>query len=349
MIPNLTGHRRESYRFTKLALSGGALGPLANCTGGKIDWSRNRVIRSGGSVSIDSDENLRDLLLRVEYVLDEGTPREWSDSLGVFVCSSPERSYEDGIRSQDITLYDKLILLDQDQIANTLQLPVGTAVIAAVRNQIELAGGSNISLTPSSKTLTQAMTWAAGTTRLRIINDLLEAINYFALWCDGTGQYRAEPNIDPAKRPIAYVFREGRFAIHEAAFTLGLNDVDVPNKFIAIQRSDGTTEPLTYWEALPDSSSFSYAARGRWITQTSTNVEAVGIDELKAVVKRAISEATEIRRTLKIKHAYLPLRLNDVVEFDTDGVTGYFVVTAMDAPVGDAGSLTTTSLTEVIR
>src|SRR5699024_6814429 len=102
--------------------------------------------------------------------------------------------------------------------------PAGASVVGVVRDLIAEAGESTAAIGDDSATLTSAMMWEAGTTRLRIINDLLDAAGFFSLWVDHAGQYRVTRYVPPAQRPPMYEavapFEAGPSSVMSPEFTV---------------------------------------------------------------------------------------------------------------------------------
>src|SRR5690606_23496078 len=96
----------------------------------------------------------------------------------------------------------------------------------------------------STETLTSGMVWPAGTSKLRIINDLLSAINYFSLRCDGHGRYVAAPYLAPASRPVVRRFVPAPDAIHLPEFTRDRDLAGIPNKVVLVSSGSGDDEAL---------------------------------------------------------------------------------------------------------
>ena len=182
MTDPLLTHRVESWRFdllsrTEAPLSGPA-GLAGVQPGGSVSWNATATFPARGEIEVADLGQVADWLdLRIRVWQQVVGAEPWP--LGTFcVTGFPERVTSTG-RSWRLTLTDKLIRLDQDGIAETLALPAGTVVTSAVRAQIAAAGEASVAVTDSTKTLSTGKVWEAGTSRLRIINDLLGGINYW--------------------------------------------------------------------------------------------------------------------------------------------------------------------------
>ncbi|HEU0165866.1 MAG TPA: hypothetical protein VFQ54_12545, partial [Thermomicrobiales bacterium] len=193
--------------------------------------------------------------------------------------------------------------------------------------------------------------WDAGTTKLDIVNDLLAALNYRSLWVDMTGQFQATPYVVPANRPPAYdllpgivkEFIDGPTSIYLDAWSRDRDIYGVPNKVIAIQSSDGDTDPLVgQWTNEDPDSPFSYPSRGRWITTVLTGVQtpdfsgeddpaAATVAFLDAVAQRSGIAASSTQSTIALKTIPVPVQLLDVVRFANDpaGIDGPYSITSL--------------------
>jgi hypothetical protein len=199
------------------------------------------------------------------------------------------------------------------------------------------------------------VTWDAGTTRLKIINDLLDAANYFSLWCDGHGRYRATKYQAPKDRTPIYRAQAPLVAGESSLFSPDWEDdhdiYGVPNRYVAIQTGDGDDEGLTAVATNEDPDSrFSFDARGRWITEVEDGVEATGQAALDAYAERKLAAATDVESKISISHVYLAdLLVNEVVEFSAGDLDGILTTVTNTEVTLDPAELVKTKLRKVVR
>ena len=311
----LTSHRQESWRIDLLNNDDVPVAQLLGATGGSFSFNVNAEIRGGGSIEyrgapIDWNQHRVQPWYRTDY---RGQYREWP--LGVFIVATPSTQYEDAGKSATLELYDKTQLLIDDQITSTYQVPAGANVIDAVRQALDAAGQRRTAIEDSDKTLATTMVWPVGTTRLRIINDLLAAANYFSLWADGDGVFRAVPYLRPAERGMSWGFEDNAQSIYSAEFTHDFDTFSVPNRVIVTGQSDGDTEaPVAVAEDVAGSP-FSYETRGRWVTRTEEGQDATDQATLQALADRLLQEGQQVGSVFSIRHAPIPLELNSSVAF----------------------------------
>lgn len=138
---------------------------------------------------------------------------------GVFVLSTPEKRVGVDPPIFEASGQDRLALLDRE-VGEDYSVTSGTTYRQALLDVFSDAGlsGVQIETAAADYTLPATRTWSlvassldpdqtsTPVTWLRIVNDLLAAINYQAVWCDENGLYRCERYIEPSVRPIDFTF-----------------------------------------------------------------------------------------------------------------------------------------------
>lgn len=355
----LTSHRRESLRVDELTRTDAPLGVLDGVkVGGTIDHSIHQTIRSTGTITHvrkagDPAPEWPRRRIQPWYTLtDPVTAEQYAWPQGVFIPATPTEHHLDGEVVTAVDLYDKLLILDRNKVPHAWGYDAGTNPITAIADLITDTGETSMALTETTQTLSSTLTWDPGTSRLQIINDLLGAANYFSLWVDGHGQFRAEPNIPPSRRPIRWDFRDDRSSIYVPNWTHEADGFNVPNHVQIVGRADSEDPPMVANAYNEDpESDWSIPTVGATITHTQQDVDATDQVTLDAIAQRRLVELSQVTSKFQIQHAYLPdLALNDAVllvneRHDTDALC---VVQAMSIPT-TTGGLVTTTLREVVR
>jgi len=310
--PLLT-HRLDDWWVDLLTRDEKPLGRLRGCKGGQVEQNVNRPITGGGSLEVrDVGQGVDWLDARVRVWWSVAGVDPWP--VGTFVCSAPTAAHTATGRSWSVEILDKNHILSEDAVPAAYTVAAGANVAAAVRAVIASAGEPATAITDSPETLANAMVWPAGTSKLTIVNDLLDAINYFAIRCDGWGTYTAGPYQAPAQRPVVRDFVRGRDAVHLPTFTVD-EDTTVPNRVILTTTGSGTEEALVSVASNMDPTSrYSYPSRGRWITHTE-EVEATSQQVLDDLAIRKLDARSVVSKTIEITNAPVPLSVNDVVRF----------------------------------
>lgn len=340
----LAGVRVTRYRYDLLDNDENLLGTMTSVQSGSLDWSSFTAIKGSGTCTVkDRGQGYDWLNLRIRPTAILDTTDE--HPLGVFIPSAPVEDWDDTGRVWNLELLDKNSLLDQDVAMGSDGNPVtytvaaGANILGAVATIIQGIGESAAALTPSAAVLAAPMVWETGTTLLRIVNDLLEAAGYSSLWCDGMGQYRADPYVSPRDRVPVYEdlapFHRGDTSLMSPQMTRDRDIYSIPNRYVAVSAGTDTAEALVAVATNTDPASpFSYPSRGRWITRTSTGVEAASQAELDARAKMGLAQASSVQNGLALSHQYLPeLGINNVITFVNGDLNLLCYVTKMSVPL----------------
>lgn len=227
--------------------------------------------------------------------------------LGVFLLSTPPRKVNlSGVVVREVEAYDQLQILIDDKIDTRYIVGLAANYITAVAALLTSAGITHQYLVPTDKILPNTRDWAPGTSKLEIINDLLSAINYGALWFNEDGYAIAQPYISPAVRPEEYIYRDDDKSVIFPNVEQGLDLFGVPNKWIAIV-SEPDRDPLvsTYTNTNANSPT-STVSRGRTITDVREGAQAADQATLDDCVQQVAFEASQIYEKVTMETAIMP-------------------------------------------
>lgn len=333
------------------------VGELLGVTGGEVSWTYNASVKGGGTIDLERTSQEIDWMtarIRVVAILNDQT----ETNVGVFIPSAPKSEhYAVGV-SVPLEVLDKCSLLDQDVYADPVtgmalpySLGVGADVMGAIRELIEGIGESAQSIPDDlGLTTSNSMTWDIGTTRLRIVNDLLESVNYFSLWVDGMGQFQVTKYTPPQSRPAQYEllapFEDGR--LFDPEWSQDHDIYSIPNRFVAMTSGDEEEEALVSTAILAPESPYSFESRGRWVTAVATGVEAVDQEALDRYTEWRLALAVSTSRRISIQHPILPdLRVNGNIFFSSDSTTRSLCTVYKTSVVFDPLEFCSSELSEV--
>jgi len=333
----LTGHRVTTFIYELTDLAGaiiGATDSIDASDGGSLTWTANQAIKGRGSLSWTRVEDIDWLTTLVRPVvtvrpLDGSGELSWP--LGLWVPSIPTLAYGSAATTGGIDLLSREAILSESLILAGYTVAEGANVIDAIRTIIADAGQPASALTDSDATLTSSMTWEAGTSRLQIINDLLDAIGYFSMWTDGAGQFRAEPYIAAGARAMAWEFTDDAERIYTPGWSQTRDLYGVPNTAVSLPEQSGEDAGFVGTAINDDPASpFSTVRRGRQIGLVADTNAAVSQEVADMQAARALAAATNATAVSTIEHALIPLAHNDAVLFAslTAGISARHVVTA---------------------
>lgn len=141
-------------------------------------------------------------------------------NLGVYCLTTPDRKVGETPATYAVQGFDRLLLL-QRQVGADYTVTAGTTYRQALLDVFTDAGltGALIEGSAADDTLPADKTWAlvadrvadpdqtdSPVTWLRIVNDLLRAINYRSVWADENGVFRCQGYQAPADRPVEWTF-----------------------------------------------------------------------------------------------------------------------------------------------
>lgn len=369
----LYGDRITSYRWEVLAHEDGVdnlIGTLDGVSDGTLTWTQNVSVKGTGKATVVdlakatngmlkiSDVELESVRLRPVCVI-QGLPET---PCGTFLVSAAEEDWDAEGRTYSLELLDRCTVPDQDLIEEAYSVAAGTIVLQAVRSILATAGEYIAIDETNTLAVSSGMVWDVGTSKLKIINDLLGVINYNSLTIDGYGNFQATPYILPANRDVNYellgIPRElvdGEQSIYSTDWKRTKDSYSVPNKVVAVQAAGGsdTTALTGEWTNEDPTSPYSYQARGRWITSVLTDVDVpAGVDVvtyLNQTAQKSLVASSAVQATVDIEHLPIPVRVGDILRFANTGagIDGPHTITKLELDTVSTG-LMKTILQEVI-
>lgn len=239
---------------------------------------------------------------------------------GVFLLSSPRRRWSSGVVLREVEAYDQGMVLRDDKVEDRYTIAAGVNYIAEVDTLLASAGIAETNLTPTDKTLPTGREWDPGTSKGRIIGDLLAAINYRSLYFDAGGIAVAEPYVSPSEAAPRHLYAtdDASLILPEAEEELDL--FEVANKWV-LYTSEPDLLPLTasYTNTNPNSPT-STVRRGRTIVDFR-QVEAADQATLDARVQRLASEASQVYTAVDFDTGIVADHGDaDVIDFIHDGL-----------------------------
>jgi hypothetical protein len=336
---------RESFLYELLDPFDNVLGRLDGVrSGGSLDWSTGADVRCSGSIPYHGEIFIREeRRVRVCHIQDELTT-----PLITALVRIPDSDFDNTGMSGQLDLFDKTLILLEDNFGTSYAVAAGTNVISAVVAIIASTGIVKIAVEPSTALLSNGLVWEPNTPKLTIVNDLLAAANYWSVWADGLGVLRSSKYIPPDQRPIRHDFVDNYEGDYLPAFKRTWDRFSTPNRLILVAKSEGDVEGTSATATDEDPESpFSYLSRGRWITQTITDVEHAG--NLQELADRKLQEAQQVAETFEVTHPRGDYGLNDLVTFQNrKGITPRRAVIQKQALKLETGGLITSTVRSLI-
>ena len=266
------------------------------------------TVRERGEIDFLSDRIKPYVRLRIppygtyDYV-------EWPQ--GVFLLSTPKRNVdEQNVITREVECYDALKVFLDDKVDARYTVAVGANYTSVITT---LLGSIPKSVAPSSKTLVAAKEWEPGTTKLKIINELLNAINYESLSFDEDGVAIAQPYRDPTGRTEEYTYSANTDSLILPNVDEEIDLFDVPNKWtLVVSDPDRPALTSSYTNSDPASPT-STIRRQRTILDFRTEEDAADQATLDAKVQRLAFEASQVYQAIDFSTGMMPIHSgNDV-------------------------------------
>ncbi len=308
----------------------------------------------GGSVALNLDATIhRTCTLRITrplrwgidlvrpYMLLAAKGSTVRFNAGVFSLTTPQRRVGETPETYEVTGADRLLLLSR-QIGATYTVTAGTTYRAALEAVFTASGlsGALIEGSAADSTLPKDRVWPligettdpdndnTPVTYLRVVNDLLRAINFRAVWADESGVFRCSAYQEPTVRPIEFEFSADTVDTPLEEDRTVTQDVwAVPNRWVFrwTNAPDLTpTADLTYEVTLPDRDPMSRVNRG--LTWTSVvDYEAASRAKLVELGDRRVASDRRVQAQYDVTVGPFPPAGHADVYLYADDAAGVFV------------------------
>lgn len=318
--PPYVGNRyRETWTVDLLDLQDQEIAPLDGVLSGSLEFSIHTEVRSAGSITVDNPQSVdwHRVRLRVQYEFTDESGQRHVEPQGVFLPTTPSVRHTATGTVADVDIYDKMVLLATEAVASTWSVDRNTKVSTAVSAVLATLGEDDNMITPDPEddvSVSSPMTWPPGTLKLRIINDILAAANFFSIWADGDGRWRLDRYVAPASRGVSWTHEAGQNAIFIDEFTHEEDGWAVPNVVIIVGRppDDETAAPFAVARNDNPNDPYSTVGRGREITLTEEDQDATSETVLGQIAARRLLDVSSVLSTYEIQHAWIPQELNSV-------------------------------------
>lgn len=266
----------------------------------------------------------------------------WRDrACGVFLLSSPTRHYDHGLITRACDGYDQAQVLVDDKVTSTYVIAAGAVYTDEIAGL--LTAVPDVNITDSERTLPVDRSWDPGTTKMAIVADLLQAINYGSLWFDGFGTGQVIPYIEPdaADPDLAYVTDDE--SVIQPTVDQTRDIFSVPNTIIFT--CGAPDRPLLYSKFVNSdpSSPVSTARRGRKITLFDSSKDVATQAELDALVKQAAIDAANVYEHISLPTMLVPFHEDRTVVALTHtglGISASYTEAAWSMALQAGGTMT---------
>lgn len=300
--------RQVYYEYTIANAHGVTLGRI-EIENGKITYdSRSDVMRSFSGTCRKSDIANID---SIDYRLVPWMCLKIGDDvvkwpLGKFLIEPSEDGNKNYINVQ-IYGYDLGKIALDDKVDSRIYMNAGS-VYTSMALQIAGTDYEHIELNASPKIRDAEAEWPIGSSKLKVINELLGAISYNPLFFDEYGVGHITEYTFPENQSVERTYRADKESVIVDQISKKSNKFEVANKFIRyVENVDVGYMVATYINADP-SSPYSTVTRGRTIVDSKMVKDIATQSDLEALTR---------------KDAALAMSITDVVVFNTLNMPGH--------------------------
>lgn len=267
---------------------------------------------------------------KIDWLRDELRPVLIIDGvefpLGIYAPATVTPSTDGEISRISVEAYDRCWRVQSTRTEELLFIASGTNYIDAIKSLLSDAGIALVLSTPTDATLRfDREDWTIGESYLTIINQLLDEINYSALWFNSSGYAVLEPKRDFDASSIQRTYDPS--VGPSRTFTKVSNSLDLynaPNVFICVcSNPDGTAPMVSVAENNVPVSPLSILRRGRRIAQTYKVQNIASQAALDEYAQNLCKESMILGTTVQISTALMPgLGPDAVVAMTWPGMEG---------------------------
>ena len=118
---------------------------------------------------------------------------EVTSQMGLYAVVPPAQTIGPKRRSITLDGYDLTWVVGSDVFDEGYSVSASTNVVTAVEAILTDLGFTRMTITPSSRVVTSDRSWKPGTSKLEVINDLLNSAGYHSLYATKAGYFASSP------------------------------------------------------------------------------------------------------------------------------------------------------------
>lgn len=263
--------------------------------------------------------------------------------LGILSITTVEMHDNEYGRRIHLEAYDRSWYLKNTQTQSLLYFPSTDKYTDVLNSLLTQAGITNQRLTPSDYTFQTAREdWNIGTDYLKIINELVEEINYYRIWFDSDGIAVLEPETDPNTGKISHILDASNVkSLMFPEMRISMDYYSSPNVFTVLMINPDKSFMKATAENDDPQSPISISRRGRRIMKTVT-VKNVGSQECLQAMADSMCSKSKLRTDkIIVKTALLPgFGLNELTALNYNGESSICIQKGWTMELTTGGTMT---------
>jgi len=341
----LLSNREIKYEYDLLDKNDKKIGAISEISG-SYSFNSEAEIKGAGRFTINEKEykDIDFLSERIKPYFCLKIGDDWVRwGQGIYLLSSPNRNEQSGAIYRDIEAYDKCLILKEDQVDNRYLIAKGTSYTNAVRDLILSTGIQKISIQESDLVLSVDKEYEIGTSKLEIINDLLNAINYNSAYFDENGFCIVRKYINPIERQYDFEYMTDEKSVTLYGSSEICDTFNVPNKFVRYVENPETGYLISTFINDKASNKLSTINRGRIITDIQSIPDIADQDTLDDYVIKIATEKSQVFGGINFTTLVMPHHSHMdclYIKNNTLGISEKFIETAWSIEASPNGLMT---------
>lgn len=304
----LQSNREIKFEYDLLDKNDKKIGVIDEVSG-SYSFTADAEIKGAGSFLINEKyaKDIDFLSERIKPYYNLKMGHEWIRwGQGIYLASSPNRNEQNGGIYRNIEAFDKSLILKEDMTENRYYITKGTAYTDVIRELVLSTGIEKISIQESELALSIDKEYEIGTSKLDIINDLLNAINYNSVYFDENGFCMIRKYITPKERKYDFEYTTNANSIITYGSSETLDVFQVPNKFIRYVENPESDYLISSFVNNRANNKLSTVSRGRTITDIQAVSDIADQSTLDEYVKKIASERSQVFGGIKFNTIQMP-------------------------------------------
>lgn len=307
VIQMLKKNRTIKYKYELYDNNDRNLGTFNTVTSARIAFNSESTIMWSGTIEFRKNEllNIDKIDYRIAPFLCILAPNgEWLNyQLCKLIISTPSEMDEYMCSAE---MYGLELILSSDKLASRLFIPKGSRYTDIIRSIANNSGLINTNIPGSSNTTSEDIEYSIGTSKIEIINNLADAINYTHVYSDNLGVICCMPKNNVRDCMMSHSYNADENSIIFKGKSLTRDSFDIPNRFVRFIENPESEVMISVYDNVDERNPFSIPARGRIIVSSESVNSIANQAELDEYTKNAALEATQATDELIFSTANMP-------------------------------------------
>ena len=266
--------------------------------------------------------------------------------MGLFILSTPTRQYLAGGITYEVEAYDRTLIFSEDCILNRYFISSGKKYTQAVEEILATTvAATNVIITHSDFTLPTSVDFAMGTSKLEMINTLLNEAIYESLYADETGAFMVSPYIEPTPNNITLRYTADELSVIEIDTRTEMDTFNVPNVFKAVVSNPETGIFSSVYINDNPASKLSTTYRGRNITSEIYKPDRIPNSEaLDAYIRKIAFDANQVEEVITFQTGIMPIHGNkEILAIQHPSINGTYCEQSWEIQLEPNGKMSHTA------